>query len=100
MTARLGSTLLSKMKSLPEDIVHQGSFIAGHPGGKSEEPELGGDHRGELGRGGAHQEGRGEGDVLPDTPSTGSGHRAHQLQHTERYLARSYLTFLWSHLAI
>ena len=70
----------SKIKFLPKNVVHQGSFIAGHPGGKSEEPELSGDHRGELGGGGAHQEGGGQSDVLPHTPSPGPGHRAHQLQ--------------------
>ena len=65
--------------SSPEHVVHQSKFVAGHPGGESEEPELSGDDRGELGQAGGDHEGGGEGDVLPDTAGARPRHGAHEL---------------------
>ena len=82
MTGLLATRLLfTEIRFSPKNVVHQGSLIAGHPGGEPQQPELSRDDCGELGGGGPHQERGGQGDVLPDTPSTSSGHRAHQLQH-------------------
>ena len=82
MTGLLATSLLfNKIRFSPENVVHQGRLVAGHPGGEPQQPELSRDDGGELGGGGAHQERGGEGDVLPDAPCAGPGHRAHQLQH-------------------
>ena len=74
-----GSAPLIVKSNLPKDIIHHGYFIAGHPGGKFEEPELSGDDRGELCRVVGHHQGSGECDVLPDTPGPRPRHGAHQL---------------------
>ena len=74
----LPATLIVK-SNLPKDIIHHGYFIAGHPGGKFEEPELSGDDRGELGRVVGHHQGSGECDVLPDTAGARPRHGAHEL---------------------
>ena len=70
--------LIRKYKLL-ENIVCQCDLVDSHPGGQPEQPELGGDHGGELGRGVGGEQRRGGGHVLPDTPGARARHRAEQL---------------------